>query len=600
VIRAWTVVFGGLALLWAGDALRLRRRANALCVLPPSDEPVSPSHRFLVRKGVVVDEPTRRAASAYARAEGLSVLDLVPQHLPVGRAMFLLQAIDIAPFRADRLATAVSVGEAMLIDDEVLGRMRQPTEPVADVLELVKVARRAKLHATTTMDFAVAPSLHVAPEDRPRTRALIALVFGDIVLPVILLQVGLALAGPWVARIAGSIALAAMHLQSLLALAGTPLRPSGLVKQTLFRSLLDLFAVLDWRGGGGQTNDKAREESRATYAKLAEPGTARFFEARREDCPLCHDTALRPKLAVRDLLQGKPGRFALERCDACGHIFQNPRLSIEGLGYYYRDFYDGLGEDDLEAIFRSTSVAYRDRAKMVKGVLVPKNWLDVGTGHGHFCNVAREVLPETTFDGVDFTESVEEAQRRGWIAKSYRALFPEIAGEIGAKYDAVSMSHYLEHTREPREEIEAAAKVLRPGGVLLIEVPDPDSRMGSLLGRLWLPWFQPQHQHFLSVGRLEKILREEGFEPEVWHRGEAHQICDFFLAVALLMNQIAPPLGRPWRRREGTLARIWYRIAWFLALPLLALSSVLDKLIAPLQRRPGWSNTFRVVARRAK
>src|SRR6202020_1208493 len=76
-----TVVWAVLALLLALDARKVRARAGAIPVLAPSDEPVSADHRFIVAKGVTVDDATRRAASAHARAHGLGVLDLVPGDL---------------------------------------------------------------------------------------------------------------------------------------------------------------------------------------------------------------------------------------------------------------------------------------------------------------------------------------------------------------------------------------------------------------------------------------------------------------------------------------------------------------------------------------
>jgi hypothetical protein len=39
----------------------------------------------------------------------------------------------------------------------------------------------------------------------------------------------------------------------------------------------------------------------------------------------------------------KAGRFELDRCLACGLVFQNPRLTDRGLEYDYGDFYDGIG-----------------------------------------------------------------------------------------------------------------------------------------------------------------------------------------------------------------------------------------------------------------
>lgn len=64
---------------------------------------------------------------------------------------------------------------------------------------------------------------------------------------------------------------------------------------------------------------------------------------------------------------------------------------------------------------------YRGRAEsMLAHDPEPKAWLDVGTGHGHFCEAAREVLPRTTFDGLDFTDGVELAEREGRVDTGHR------------------------------------------------------------------------------------------------------------------------------------------------------------------------------------
>jgi SAM-dependent methyltransferase len=284
-------------------------------------------------------------------------------------------------------------------------------------------------------------------------------------------------------------------------------------------------------------------------------------------------------------------------------------LSLEGLSFYYADFYDGLGEESLDEVFSYGE--YRSRVEMVAqaapasfdrhGSSRRRRWLDVGSGHGHFCMFSRTVLPDIEFHGLDVSESVEQAAARGWIQRGLRGLFPEVARDLSAnndRYDIVSMSHYLEHTRDPRAEIEAAASVVNPGGLLLIEVPDPESRMGRWFGRLWMPWFQPQHQHFVSAFNLERLLRENAFDPIVWHRGEAHQPNDFALAVMMTVNTLAPRLDLPWRPPSGFGAASRHYVAWCLGLPLLGVGWMIDQVIAPLLRRPGWSNTYRVLARR--
>src|SRR5262245_14931801 len=191
-------------------------------------------------------------------------------------------------------------------------------------------------------------------------------------------------------------------------------------------------------------------------------------------------------------------------------------------------------------------VAYGRRCDALARHARPRAWLDVGTGHGHFCVVARQRWPEATFDGLDLSESVDEAARRGWIDTAYRGLFPDLAGGLPRSYDVVSMHHDLEHTRDPRAELAAAAKVLEPGGHLVVEVPDPASPFARRLGRWWFSWFQPQHLHFVPCENLVAALADEGFEVLEVERGPANQGGDLFLAVLLLLQHVAPSPQAPW------------------------------------------------------
>ncbi|MGG8409160.1 hypothetical protein ACM614_22460, partial [Streptomyces sp. 12297] len=75
--------------------------------------------------------------------------------------------------------------------------------------------------------------------------------------------------------------------------------------------------------------EAAEADRRAAYAAELAGGADRFLEPRRATCPWCDAPRLAVRVRMPDLLQGKPGRFTLEECQACGHVFQNPRLTVE-------------------------------------------------------------------------------------------------------------------------------------------------------------------------------------------------------------------------------------------------------------------------------
>jgi SAM-dependent methyltransferase len=600
-----TVFYWVPVVLLAGillNALRLRRRLSGLHRLPTELGPVHIAHRFITAAGVDLDDATRRAASAFAAGEGIEVLDLVPGDLPSGRAFDFARMASPAGYRANRLAVGRTASHAVLVDTAVLERAGIRRLDGLDPVEFAELAVRLKRYACTSTDFAVAPYLRALADEPDRRLAVLRAVYGPaawFVLTLPLLTYVLLVAGVLSNPTWGAAAALAFCAQPYLAFAGGPLSPRDLHQTALLRLAVDPLRWLGTLTGRWRPAPKPDPSAAfaARYAAEAAAGTDRLFEARRSTCPWCSSPALSVRLRTRDLVQSKPGRFQLDQCGDCGHIFQNPRLSVVGLDYYYRDFYDGLGEEQAEFMFGASSKSYSARAEMLRPFTTPKAWLDVGAGHGHFCNVAQDTWPDTIFDGLDMSESITEAERRRWINQAHRGMFPELANQLAGRYDVVSMHHYLEHTREPLAELDAARNVLLPGGHLLIEVPNPESRFGRLLGRLWVPWFQPQHQHFVPLANLSQALAERGFTPVAVDRGSAHIPIDFTAALALAINSFAPNPRQPWL---GATPSRWRRAvstgAMTLAIPLFVLTYALDQLLGLALRRTEGGNAYRILA----
>ncbi|MFD7553201.1 methyltransferase domain-containing protein [Streptomyces sp. NPDC059835] len=602
-----------LAALGAGT-VRTRRRLRAVHVLPVVPPPAAAvprpaGWRLLTARGVEPDAATFLAACAHAEREGLRVLDLLPADLPAERALGLLRLVDPARYREDRLGEGRGAGFAVLVAEEVAARAGvDAAGPYSDPAELLALTRRLKEYAPDATGLAIAPALSCGPAGRlgvVRGAARAAELRAQGLPPGALAAAqlgGLALLAAAVVRDGrwGAAAAGLYCLQPYLALGGpgSPLRPADPARACATRPLRSLGAALRTASAAARRRADADPARGAAYRADLADGTDRFLEPRRPDCPWCGSHRLSVRVRVPDLLQGKPGLFTLEHCVGCGHVFQNPRLSPEGLEFYYRDFYDGRGGEGAGTVFGRLGAAYRSRAEMLRPHTVPASWLDVGTGHGHFCNAARAVWPGTRFDGLDMGEGVREAEHRGWVETGFQGQFPEFASKLAGQYEVVSMYHYLEHTRDPFAELDAAAAVLAPGGFLTIELPDPQSRMAGLLGPAWLPWFQPQHQHLIPAANLREALSERGLTVLAEEHGPAHQGNDFFGAVALTATRLAPDPDRPWGPPPTPGARARASAVRVASLPFFVAAAALDALRTTAAHHSDGGNAYRLLARK--
>ncbi|GAA2608234.1 class I SAM-dependent methyltransferase [Streptomyces lienomycini] len=181
----------------------------------------------------------------------------------------------------------------------------------------------------------------------------------------------------------------------------------------------------------------------------------------REDCPWCGSRRLRARPGGDGPRQGAPHRSALVRCHDCRHVFRNPPLT------------PGPERPVVRAGVRLKHG--RAARAMVRRCPEPESWLDVGTGDADFPLTARTYFPYTSFDGLDPTPRVLRARAVERVEEAFvgRLTDHHIAVRLRERYDVVSLFQYLERVADPRAELRGALRVLRPGGHLLVDVPDP-------------------------------------------------------------------------------------------------------------------------------
>ncbi len=591
------------------NTVRLYGRLRGLDTAAPSLRPVGPDHAFLVATGVVLTEDARRAASAHADATGTEVLDLVPSDLAPHLVVDLARVVDTRTYGQDRFATGTGAFHALLVDRGLLVRAGVEERDDYPPAELALITRKLKRYAPTSTDLAVIPGVHAhrdAAGRRLRARWMAERYRRPLlVVPFIrgvALAVGLVTSPGW-----GAAAVAGCWLAPFAACAGRlRTRPAEAVRGPATRLLTGPGVVATGirtrQCGHPSEAAEARaaeaRRRRARYHDEIAAGVDNLLEPGRKNCPWCGSTRLSLRVEAGDTVMGKPGRFRYDGCSDCGHIFQNPRLSPAGLEFYYRDAYDGLYAELAEEVFGSSDTVYRARVALLTRHTTPARWLDVGGGHGHFCLAAKGLLPDTTFDALDMGEGIEEAARRRWVGRAYRGFFPDLVDEIAGRYDVISMFHYLEHTRDPYQELDTAAKALAPGGYLVIEVPHAHGPSLRIYRNRWVGLFPPQHQHLIPPDNLVRALAERGLSLVELQFGGTHQAMDAAAAAFFLMQEAQPDPTLPWLPYEAT---PWRRLRRGLAVtagtPLVLGGAVVDQLTRPYFESGRRANAYRIVAR---
>ena len=222
-------------------------------------------------------------------------------------------------------------------------------------------------------------------------------------------------------------------------------------------------------------------------------------------------------------------RYPLLRCDRCGSAVtggDQPGREAYAAGVYAPG---PQRAGRLVGALQRATVGQPGRLLRRAGVRPGARVLDAGAGRGRL---------------------VAELRRRGYDARGIDpsgrgtgVVTASIDEHEDSDLDAVVLWHVLEHLEDPAAVLGRVRGWLRPGGALLVGVPNAASLQAVLAGEGWLHWDAPRHRvHFTPAG-LRAVFDRSGFElRSVSHMVWEHNPASMWMAV---LSRLGLPPGYP-------------------------------------------------------
>lgn len=310
-------------------------------------------------------------------------------------------------------------------------------------------------------------------------------------------------------------------------------------------------------------------------------------------CPVCSSADRHPEhMALKDWsFHCSDDEWTLWCCENCRTLYLDPRPDSVSLGYAYRNYYTHESDTETPPAGLLSRLAWaningylnrrfglhrhptwsagywlflflpplrlkldyfgRHLPRAATGHPAPR-LLDAGCGSGIFLQHARDM--GWSASGVELDpEAVKVCRARG--LQVYEGAIDSVPR--GERYDAITVSHTLEHLPDPQAFASRCRELLAESGFLWIAIPNPESLGHKLFGSAWRGLETPRHLCLFPAAALMDLLRRAGYRDVRLLRRGAHSPRIFRESAA-----IAAAVGRPrWSRFRVLLLRLLIDIA---------------------------------------
>jgi 2-polyprenyl-3-methyl-5-hydroxy-6-metoxy-1,4-benzoquinol methylase len=198
--------------------------------------------------------------------------------------------------------------------------------------------------------------------------------------------------------------------------------------------------------------------------------------------------------------------FHYHECGSCRLLFL--RDVPANLGDYYPDEYYYLPKDIEELARCAAPEMYK--VDLVQRFMPGGRLIEIGPGSCGFAYLAKQA-------GFDVTAIEMHDRSCAFLRDVVGVSVVESADELVSlrsvdPADVIVLWQVIEHLAAPWDLISVASSRLKPGGILVVAAPNPDSLQRRLLGSRWVHLDAPRHVRLPSAKFVEQIANAEGLE----------------------------------------------------------------------------------------
>lgn len=232
-------------------------------------------------------------------------------------------------------------------------------------------------------------------------------------------------------------------------------------------------------------------------------------------CKVCGSSNIKQKYRIEDLIYYK--------CHNCSLVFLKNKFDKKELEEiynkeeYFRDSYKKQSTDDFDYFSNKEEKVLLANNKINELVAfdsidfgINKNILDIGCAAGFFLKAAKQRGLKVF--GVEISKESASFAKKEFDIDIIAKDILELGEEYNNFFDIISMFHVLEHLPDINEQMQKIYKLLKPGGVLIIEVPNIKSVDNLLYKNLIRTLQPPHHLYAFSPESLKELSIANNFK----------------------------------------------------------------------------------------